>query len=129
MIAGCSTELLSARRFFHVRYIGRDIHRNEKREPSVVLAELLDYCRHGYALPDNWLVTASVAAVQCHVFSRTEDKERLQLARLLSFNRQAWQVAAAWQRQSVDIFDREFALASLMTMSVMTMSARQRFRR
>lgn len=40
--------LLSARQIFHVSYVGQDMHRNEKREPSVVLSELIDYIRHGY---------------------------------------------------------------------------------
>ncbi len=40
--------LLSARQVFHVSYLGQDMHRNEKREPSVVLSELIDYIRKGY---------------------------------------------------------------------------------
>ena len=40
--------LLSARQAFHVSYIGQDMHRNEPREPSVVLSELIDYLRDGY---------------------------------------------------------------------------------
>lgn len=43
--------LLSARQAFYVSYTGQDMHRNEKREPSVVLAELIDYVRDGYELP------------------------------------------------------------------------------
>lgn len=44
--------LLSARKAFHVSYIGRDQRKNEARQPSVVVAELLDYLRHGYCLSD-----------------------------------------------------------------------------
>lgn len=40
--------LLSARRAFHVSYAGQDMHRNESREPSVVVSELIDYLRDGY---------------------------------------------------------------------------------
>lgn len=40
--------LLSARSCFHASYTGQDLHRNEKREPSVVLSELIDYIRNGY---------------------------------------------------------------------------------
>ncbi|HQQ64220.1 MAG TPA: exodeoxyribonuclease V subunit gamma [Pseudomonadales bacterium] len=99
--------LLSARQFFHVSYIGRDMHRNETREPSVVLSELLDYCRHGYALPDNYLVTEHPLQPFSDVYFRTQqDKETLQLSpRLLSFNREAWQVAAARQRQAGAVVD------------------------
>lgn len=43
--------LLSARDVFHVSYIGRDQRKNEERQPSVVLAELMDYLRNGYCLP------------------------------------------------------------------------------
>jgi len=42
--------LLSARDVFHVSYIGRDQRKNEERQPSVVLAELMDYLRNGYCL-------------------------------------------------------------------------------
>ena len=90
--------LLSARRYFHVSYIGHDIHRNEKREPSVVLSELMDYCRHGYDLPANYLVTHH----PLQPFGRGYFlKDRMALssnplsARLVSFNRLAWDIASA----------------------------------
>ncbi|GEM_PF-121732 len=40
--------LLSARQAFHVSYIGQDMHRNEPRQPSVVVSELQDCLREGY---------------------------------------------------------------------------------
>lgn len=40
--------LLSARQAFHVSYVGQDMHRNEPRQPSVVVSELQDCLREGY---------------------------------------------------------------------------------
>lgn len=42
--------LLSARDILHISYIGRDERKNDKREPSVVVAELQDYLRRGYSI-------------------------------------------------------------------------------
>ncbi|NRB70642.1 MAG: exodeoxyribonuclease V subunit gamma, partial [Xanthomonadales bacterium] len=44
--------LLSARRAFHVSYCGQDPRSNEAREPSVLVSELIDYVREGYACAD-----------------------------------------------------------------------------
>lgn len=85
--------LLSARQFFHISYIGRDIFRNEKREPSVVLSELIDYCRHGYDFPAHALQTEHPLQPFSDQYFR-RDKSRLS-PRLVSFNKEAWNIASA----------------------------------
>jgi exonuclease V gamma subunit len=74
------------------------MHRNEQCEPSVVLSELMDYCRHGYDLPANYLVTHH----PLQPFGKDyflKDKRALSSnavsARLVSFNRLAWEIASA----------------------------------
>jgi exodeoxyribonuclease V gamma subunit len=42
--------LLSARDLFYVSYQGFSQKDNSPRSPSILLSELLDYCRHGYCL-------------------------------------------------------------------------------
>lgn len=42
--------LLSAQDGLYISYQGRSVQDNSEREPSVLLAELLDYCRQGYRL-------------------------------------------------------------------------------
>ena len=85
--------LLSARRYFHVSYIGRDMYRNEKREPSVVLSELMDYCHHGYELQANDLLTEHPLQPFSEQYFR-RDKSGLS-SRLVSFNSEAWHIAQA----------------------------------
>jgi exodeoxyribonuclease V gamma subunit len=85
--------LLSARQFFHVSYIGRDIFRNEKREPSVVLSELIDYCRHGYDLSPDYLQTEHPLQPFSEKYFR-QDKSGLS-PQLISFNKEAWYIARA----------------------------------
>jgi len=87
--------LLSARNYFHVSYCGRDMYRNEVSEPSVVLAELLDYVCHGYEVEKPALVT-------CHPLQPfSEDyfrRDRNKLSpQLVSFNAQALLIAQAKQ--------------------------------
>ena len=86
--------LLSARQYFHVSYIARDIHRNEKREPSVVLSELLAYCHN-----DKRLLTAH----PLQPFSNAYFVEPAAKAsgRLVSFNNEACQIANARSQQQV----------------------------
>jgi len=90
--------LLSARRYFHVSYVGRDLYRNEKREPSVVLSELIDYCNHGYDLPKNYLFTEHALQPFSDKYFR-QDKSDLS-SRLVSFNEEAWRIANAKHRQN-----------------------------
>lgn len=90
--------LLSARRYFHISYIGRDMYRNEKREPSVVLSELIDYCQHGYELPPGYLLTEHPLQPFSEQYFR-RDKQGLS-SRLLSFNSEAWHIANAKQGAS-----------------------------
>ncbi len=99
--------LLSARKVFHVSYIGQDMHRNEKREPSVVLSELIDYIRDGYALPGDAEVDDPFAAGELKGNSFLYTRHPLQpfnpayfikpetskTSRLFSFNHQAFEVA------------------------------------
>ena len=89
--------LLSARDVFCASFVGRDMHRNETREPSVVLSELIDYIRHGYEMPDgksaeDWLFThhALQPFNDCY-FSDNDDNMR----RLFSFDQHAHAVASA----------------------------------
>lgn len=91
--------LLSARDVFHVSYVGRDQRKNEVRQPSVVVSELMDYLRDGYRL-DARDDTDGKLLLQCLVqehplqpFSREyffDDKNR----KLLSFNKQAFTIAS-----------------------------------
>lgn len=83
--------LLSARHAFHVSYVANDMHRNEKREPSVVLAELLDYLKHGYDLPEDWLFTRH----PLQPFSPAYFAQGQRPQRLFSFDRQAFAIANA----------------------------------
>lgn len=85
--------LLSARDVFHASYNARDMHRNESREPSVVLSELIDYLHHGYELDENKLFTDH----PLQPFSDSyflQDKAGLS-PRLLSFDQQSYAIAAA----------------------------------
>jgi exodeoxyribonuclease V gamma subunit len=97
--------LLSARQYFHVSYIGRDMHRNEKREPSVVLAELQDYLRHGYELADACVQTEHPLQPFGEEYFLADKKDLSQ--RLISFNPQALAIAQA--RQQAAITDYELA--------------------
>ena len=93
--------LLSARQIFHVSYLGQDMHRNEKREPSVVLSELIDYIRHGYQAGDAF----QDAELKANSFLYTKHPLQpfspayfppdtaQQAGRCFSFNRQAYAVA------------------------------------
>lgn len=87
--------LLSARDAFHVSYIGRDQRKNEPREPSVVVAELLDYLRHGYCLQDDNKSLLQVLTTEhpLQPFSQeyflAENQERL-----LSFNSRSFVIAS-----------------------------------
>jgi exodeoxyribonuclease V gamma subunit len=93
--------LLSARDAFHISYIGRDQRKNEVRQPSVVVSELLDYLRYGYVLPNStpkvseekalmqWLVTEHpLQPFNPIYFSKNHDN------RYVSFNRQAFAIAS-----------------------------------
>ncbi|MCB1614458.1 MAG: exodeoxyribonuclease V subunit gamma, partial [Pseudomonadales bacterium] len=94
--------LLSARQFFHVSYIGRDMHRNEKCEPSVVLAELIDYCRHGYYVDDGNVLDCLITEHPLQPFSPCyfrKDRQALS-SRLISFNEQARKIVDVRQRQN-----------------------------
>lgn len=98
---------LSARKAFHVSYIGQDMHRNEKREPSVVLAELIDYIRDGYALPEDAEAddpfTARELKGNSFLYTRHplqpfnpvyfQEPEKNKSSLLFSFSRQAFEVA------------------------------------
>jgi len=93
--------LLSARQAFYVSYIGQDMHRNEKREPSVVVAELIGYIRDGYK------TTGVFSGSELEKNSFFYTKHPLQpfnpayfpaeidqvARRLLSFNQQAFDIA------------------------------------
>ena len=92
--------LLSARDVFHVSYNARDMHRNEQREPSVVLSELIDYLRHGYLLEQNRLFTDHPLQPFSEQYFR-QDRRGLS-PRLLSFDRQSYAVAAARQMPAAD---------------------------
>lgn len=89
--------LLSARQYFHVSYIARDIHRNEKREPSVVLSELIDYCKQGYVLPAHALQTEH--PLQPFGVAYFVDPSLRQSPRLVSFNREACRIANTRRQQ------------------------------
>jgi len=97
--------LLSARRYFHVSYVGRDLYRNEKREPSVLLSELIDYCNHGYNLPKNYLLTEHALQPFSDKYFR-QDKSDLS-SRLVSFNEEAWCIANAKYQYQVNNFPGE----------------------
>ena len=90
--------LLSARDVFHVSYIGRDQRKNETREPSVVVAELMDYLRHGYCLPDtddkdgNKLLQALTTVHPLQPFNPAYFFKNGE--KLFSFNRQAYAIAS-----------------------------------
>lgn len=112
--------LLSAREVFHVSYIGRDQRKNEVRQPSVVVAELLDYLRHGYCLSDvgdaddkkMWQVLITEHPLQ--PFSPAyflADKNR----RLLSFNQQAFAIAAHKKNSNKETADNGMWLESAVT--------------
>jgi len=45
--------LLSARDRFYISYIGRNINDNSEKMASVLVSELLNYCRQSYVLKDN----------------------------------------------------------------------------
>ncbi|OEF25873.1 exodeoxyribonuclease V subunit gamma [Vibrio rumoiensis] len=42
--------LLSAQQYLYISYVGRSIQDNSEQEPSVLVAELLEYCQQNYAL-------------------------------------------------------------------------------
>ena len=99
--------LLSARDAFYVSFVGQDMHRNEKREPSVVLSELIDYIRDGYGLPEGAGVDEPFAKRELQGNSFLYTKHPLQPfnpsyfhpqegndpSRLFSFKQQAYEVA------------------------------------
>jgi exodeoxyribonuclease V gamma subunit len=105
--------LLSARQIFHVSYLGQDMHRNEKREPSVVLSELIDYIRHGYETGDafqgselkvnSFLYTKHPLQPFSPAYFQPNTAEKA--GRCFSFNRQAYAVAIgqADARQDSDV--------------------------
>ncbi len=95
--------LLSARQVFHVSYTGQDVHRNEKREPSVVLSELIEYIRSGYE--SDGLFERSELVENTHLYTRhrlqpfnpeyfQSKADSGQANRLFSFRQQAFKVAA-----------------------------------
>lgn len=91
--------LLSARESFQVSYIARDMHRNERCEPSVVLAEFIDYLKNGHALDatdsdGKKLLQFLTVEHKLQPFSPNYFRKEEQ-SRLFSYNRQAWQVAVA----------------------------------
>jgi exodeoxyribonuclease V gamma subunit len=100
--------LLSARKAFHVSYTGQDMHRNEKREPSVVLAELIDYIRDGYALPADagvdWPFRKKALDGDSFLYTRHplqpynpqyfQTCEEAGPSRLVSYQQQAYEVAS-----------------------------------
>jgi len=89
--------LLSARRFFHVSYCGRDMYRNEASEPSVVLSELMDYIRHGYESGSYPLVTQHPLQPFGEDYFRRDRKDIS--PQLLSFNGEALLIAQAKQQR------------------------------
>jgi exodeoxyribonuclease V gamma subunit len=110
--------LLSARQYFHVSYIGRDMHRNEIREPSVVLAELQDYLRHGYDLPDACVQTEHPLQPFGEEYFLADKKDVSQ--RLVSFNPQALAIAQARQQAAIT----DYALADRWEISHANVIAR-----
>ncbi|MFV0576172.1 MAG: exodeoxyribonuclease V subunit gamma [Vibrio sp.] len=42
--------LLSAQDYLYISYVGRSIQDNSEKEPSVLVAELMEYCQQNYAL-------------------------------------------------------------------------------
>lgn len=93
--------LLSAREAFYVSYIGQDMHRNDKREPSVLVSELIDYIRDGYRsddlfdgveLKDNsWLYTRHPLQPFNPGYFKAASGGNA--SRLVSYNQQAFEVA------------------------------------
>lgn len=111
--------LLSARQGFHVSYAGQDMHRSEKREPSVVLSELIDYIRDGYQVDEDFkgaelgengfLYTKHPLQPFSPVYFLTGRDQRG--GRCFSFNRQAYSVANR-QAESRGIGDSKPVTAS-----------------
>lgn len=89
--------LLSARQFFHVSYCGRDMYRNENSEPSVVLAELMDYICHDYEIEKLNLVTRH--ALQPFGEDYFLKKGKDSSSQYVSFNAQALLIAQAKQHR------------------------------
>ncbi|PCS23641.1 exodeoxyribonuclease V subunit gamma [Candidatus Enterovibrio escicola] len=42
--------LQSAKQYFYISYVGRSVQDNSEKVPSILVTELLDYCRHGYCV-------------------------------------------------------------------------------
>ena len=87
--------LLSARQALHMSYIGQDMHRNEAREPSVVVKELIDYIRDGYQAmhlfePDGKPARppTCIPATRCNRSVRTTSRAIVDDGRRFSFNQQ-----------------------------------------
>jgi exodeoxyribonuclease V gamma subunit len=106
--------LLSARQRLHISYTGQDMHRNEQREPSVVLSELIDYLRDGYQWPagvfnESGQLDGNSLLYTRHPlqpFSTSYFSGNQQPGSPVSYNPHAYAVASAQQRA------RQAALAS-----------------
>jgi exodeoxyribonuclease V gamma subunit len=85
--------LLSARDVFHVSYIGHDQRKNDVRQPSVLVAELIDYLRDGYDAPINQYITEHpLQPFSKQYFLAEKNKPN---TRLVSYNQQAFAIASA----------------------------------
>jgi len=87
--------LLSAQEKFYISYIGRDINDNSEKMPSVLVAELLNYCQQGFVLKDNQLDKSSVAEkalsafLSCH-YPMQSFSERYYQGEFKTYNPNWW---------------------------------------
>jgi exodeoxyribonuclease V gamma subunit len=85
--------LLSARDAFFISYTGRDQRNNEERNPSVVVAELMDYLTNGYSTADNTSVIAQICTE--HKLQPFNKDYFTANGHLFSYNPQAYAIASA----------------------------------
>jgi exodeoxyribonuclease V gamma subunit len=97
--------LLSAQESLYISYIGRDINDNSEKMPSVLVAELLNYCQQTFVLADN-VDDSSTHASKCllthlsHFYPMQSFSESYYKGKVSTFNPVWWQALHA--KENVD---------------------------
>ncbi|WP_022939762.1 exodeoxyribonuclease V subunit gamma [Psychromonas hadalis] len=108
--------LLSAQNRLYISYIGRDINDNSEKMPSVLVAELLNYCTQSFVLADNLNDKSSVASKMllkaiCKNYPMQSFSESYYMGGVKTYNPVWWQAIQTEKR--VEKTDKEDLLQTI----------------
>ena len=88
---------ISAREKLYISYVGQSIQDNTKIEPSVIISELIDYIKKGFALPDNFIKDNLITQHKLQAFNTEYFRED---SKLYSYSRENFLAGKSFLKQS-----------------------------